>query len=204
MTSDLELEQPQQVAQQYSIGSMFWMTAAVAMLLTHAQYLGPQSVQLLCVYGVFWLGASLLFSLLSRRPKEVLFWSALVVVEGFLAVSAVRAYGFGQSCGWGLVGAVCGGFCAAKLVRSRLVGSVVSGMLGAVSMAVVLWYYSQAMEMELWLDFFGAAIVGCMLWYFIEFMQWFLASSRQPRGVMAAWLTLSVLAGNWLVAWYGL
>lgn len=204
MATDLEHEQSEQVAQQYSIGSMFWMTAAVAMLLTHARYLGPQSVQLLLIYGVFWLVAALLFSLLSRRPKEVLFWSALIVVEGFLAVSAVRVYGFSQSCGWGLVGAVCGGFCAAKLIRSRLVGSLVSGMLGAVSMALVLWYYGRTMEMELWLDFFGAAIVGFMLWHFLEFMQWFLVSSRQPRGVMAAWLTLSVLAGNWLVAWYGL
>ena len=204
MSTNLEHEQPAQVGQQYSIGSMFWMTAAVALLLTHARYLGNQSLQLLCIYAVFWLGAALLFSLLSRYPKEVLFWSALIAVEGFLAVSAVRVYGFSQSCGWGLVGAVCGGFCAAKLVRSRLAGSLISGMLGAVSMAAVLWYYGKSMEMELWLDFFGAAVVGFALWHFIEFMQWFITSSRQPRGVMAAWLTLSVLAGNWLVAWYGL
>lgn len=179
------------------------MTTAVALLVAHARSLGPQSIELLLACAIFWIVSAALFSLISRDPQEVLFWSALIVVQGFLAVSAVRVFGFSQSCGWGLVGAVCGGFCGARLFRSSVWGSLVSGILGGLSMLTVLKYFHEPMGMEQWLDFSGAVCVGCMLWHFVNFMRWFLVKSGQSRLIMAAWLTLSVLAGNWLVTLCG-
>ncbi len=106
------------------------MTAAAAMLLAHARWLGTAIGQVVDHLRTLLVCVCLLFCCLSKHRKDVLFWSALIVVEGFLAVSAMRVYGFSQSCGWGLVGAVCvcGGFCAAKLIQSRALGSFISGL----------------------------------------------------------------------------
>lgn len=188
---------------QVSMGTLLWMTTAVALLMAHARTLGPLSVQLLGVCCVFWLVSAALFSAISRRPKEVLFWSALIVVEAFLAVSAVRALSFVQECGWGMVGAVCGGFVGARPVGHRVWGSLISAGLGGVAMLAVLAYYREPIAMEQWLDLVGAVVVGFTLWHFVDFMRGFLARSGQSHLVMAAWLTLSVLAGNWAVSYFG-
>lgn len=186
-------------AQQFSMSSLLWMTTAAALLVGHARTLGPQATQLLFVCALYWTAAATVFSLLSRDPKEVVYWSALIVVQAFLAVTAVRIFGFSQASGWGLVGAVCGAYCGAQLMLRPVLSSLTSGLLGAVAMAAVLMYSRESMDVERWLDLIGAAVVGTALWHFIKFLRWFLVASGQPRAVLAAWITLSVLVGNWLV-----
>lgn len=205
--NDLETEaareQTQDLSQQFSLSSILWATTAVALLLAHARSLGTQSVSLLMGSAVFGLVSATLFSLMSRKPKEVFFWTCLIVVEAFLAVSAVRALGFSQASGWCLVGAVCGGYAAARLVQHRIWGSLLNGLLGGLSMLAVFRYFGESMDMERWLDLGGSIAVGIALWHFIEFLRWFQVSSGQTHVVVAAWLTLSVLIGNWAVRLYG-
>jgi hypothetical protein len=50
------------------------------------------------------------------------------------------------------------------------------------------------------IDVVSAALVGASLRALVELIQWFEAHSGQGRPVIAAWLTLSVIAGNLLTA----
>ncbi len=129
-----------------------------------------------------------------------MFWTGLIVVEAFLAVAGLRVLAYSQGLGWGMVGAVCGGFCAANLMHHRLWGSLVSGLLGMLSMIGVFLAFREPLDLERGLDIVGAFFVGLVLWHFVAFMRWFQKTSRQPRVVLAAWLTLSVLIGNYAVS----
>jgi hypothetical protein len=47
----------------------------------------------------------------------------------------------------------------------------------------------------------SAGVVGVLLRALVEIIGWFESHSRQPRSIIAAWLTLSVIVGNLLVPW---
>jgi hypothetical protein len=103
---------------------------------------------------------------------------------------------------------MCGAFCGARLTSSQIVGSVASAMLGGLSMVGLIVYYRQPFGLEVGLDIVGALAVGFALWFFVEFLRWFLAQDQPGRKrashfVLAAWLTICVLAGNWLVRYCG-
>lgn len=184
---------------QYSMQSMLWITTAAALLLAYARNLGTQSHQLLIACAAFWLAWSVVFSLISHDWKETSFWSALILTQAFLAVSAVRILGDSQKYGWAMVGAACGAYCGTSLVKNHLLASILSATLGAISIYLVFVYFEQPLGLETTMDLIGAAFVGSALWFFVYFLRWMEQSTRQPRPVLAAWLTLCVLGGNTLV-----
>jgi hypothetical protein len=99
--------------------------------------------------------------------------------------------------GWVAVAAVCGGLCGVRWPKSAILGAALSGLFGIAIMAGLLTALGQPITSYLAFDVFSAGVVGVLLRLLIEIIAWFEIQSGQPRSVTAAWLTLSVIIGNW-------
>ena len=184
---------------QYSLKSILWMTTAAAMLLAHARNLGVRAVSLLIAYTVFWFIWVAVFASMTPKRKELLFWSGLIVTEAFLAVSAVKLLNLNLAYGWGMVAAVSGSFASVSQTQRVFIAAIVNSVLSSAAMAAMMAALREPLGIESSLDLAGAAGVGFAVTYFVRFLQWFTSETRQPWLVVAAWLTISVLIGNWLV-----
>ncbi len=184
---------------QYSMQSILWIMTAVALLMAYARNLGSEARALLVVYATMWVVCLALFALFTRDRKSLVFWSGLIVIEAFLAVSAVRLLNTHLAQGWGAVAAVSGTL-ASVSPSTRLLGfALVNSLLSFLAMMGVLRFQQYPLGIESVLDLVGAAGVGFTLTYFVHFLKWFTAQTRQPWPVVAAWLTTCVLVGNLLM-----
>ncbi len=185
--------------QQFTLKSVFWSTTSLALLLAYARSMGEQAVIHVAIYALLALAAGGLVGFLHGNWKDGLFWSMLVALLTYLAVEGGRLPDESVVLGWGAVGAGCGAICGVRFPKKLWLGTCLTGALGSLLLVSFLLVAGQPLTQLVQFDVACAAVVGCILRPFIEYLQWLEAQSRQPRVVLASWLALSILIGNFLV-----
>ena len=101
--------------------------------------------------------------------------------------------------GWGLIGSVSGALSILRAPKNQIAGALVMGALSCLVMVAMLICFRFPLNGIVYFDIGSAAILGAILRPFLQFLHWFEKQSGQPRFVLASWLTISVLIGNFLV-----
>lgn len=184
---------------QLGLASIFWVTAASAMLLTYAQKIGPVAIQQLIAYTVFVVIASSMVMLWTKRWNEAFYWSALYALLGFLAIAGSSMVNPNVAYGWGVVGAACGAYASASFPRNLWISTVVSGGIGLAGMWSVIFFLGENATWLVALDVIGAMLVGVGLKPLTEILRWAEQRSGKHRIVLASWLAMNVIVGNLLV-----
>lgn len=185
--------------QQLSLAGMFWVTTALALLLSYASQQGRQWVNLALIDFGFVVLCGLVVGSIRRAWKDALFWGGLYCMLGFLAVAGGRLPHPSIAIGWGLVGALVGSCAGTQLPCSFVPAVTASAVLGWLSMVSVVLGMQQSLHGMILFDTFVAGVVGALLKPFTTMLQWFERESGQPRIVLASWLGTCVLIGNFLV-----
>jgi hypothetical protein len=184
---------------QLTLSGILWVTTALAMLLGYAARLGQEAIWQAVAYTVFVLVCGTTIGTFQRDWKNALFWGGLYAMLAFLAVAGGRLPHPSIALGWGLVGAAVGSCVGTNLPKNFLLGMITSAVLGWLAMAIVVLAMKQPLSGMIAFDTLVAALVGALLKPFTLLLQWFDRESRQPRFVLASWLAISVLIGNFLV-----
>ncbi len=184
---------------QFTLKELMWATTAVACLLAYAGRLGGNSINLGIAYASFATGSGIAFGVASRNLKDALFWSFLTTLLVYMAVAGGRLPSAAVGYGWGIVGALPGAINGIRFPKSLWLGSVLSAFLGLCGFTWCMRWLGQPLDSSVAFDLACALVVAALLRPFIQFLQWFETQSRQPRIVLAAWLTLSIVIGNLLV-----
>jgi hypothetical protein len=185
---------------QFSTRAVLWIMLTLGMALAYVRTADAKSLETGAVYAALGLVAGCLIGWVSGKLADALFWSLLITLLAYLSVFE-RVTHEAVAYGWGAVGALCGGVCGVRKPKGPVVGALVSGLLGLAAMAGCVAFYRQPMTAEVSFDVASAGVVGVLLRVLVELVGWFESQSRQPRSIIAAWLTLSVIVGNWLVPW---
>lgn len=184
---------------QFSLQSLLWTTTAVACLLAYASRLGGNAIQLGTAYAIFAIVSGSAIGLAARNLKDAMFWSCLTTLLVYMAVAGGRLPNDAVGFGWGIVGASCGAINGVRFPKALWLGILLSGAIGLSGLASCICWLGQPLDSSVAFDLACALIVSAMLRPFIQYLQWFETQSRQPRFVLAAWLTLSIVVGNLLV-----
>jgi hypothetical protein len=184
---------------QLGFAGVGWISLSLAALLAYAKELGPSTVVLLVLYVGFVIVIASITSAISGRWNDAFYWSALFALIAFLAIAGAVMINRSVAIAWGAVGACCGSFVGAKIPKATLSGSILSGLLGGVSMVLVLLALQESITMMIWFDIAFAFVVGGMLRPLADVLRWAEGRSGQHRVVLASWLTVCVLIGNALV-----
>ncbi|MFK7735699.1 MAG: hypothetical protein AB8B50_06715 [Pirellulaceae bacterium] len=184
---------------QLSLSDLLWITTALALLLAYAQAFGRTEVIQLGVY----LGTSLLagftVGVCVGVVRDVLFWTGLCSLVVFVAVAGGTLPHEGVAMGWGVMAAACGSFASSGFPKTLTLAALVSGFLGGAAMLVTIVGMGESLGWLVGFDIMCAIAVGFLLPGFIRFLQWLETRTRQPRVVLAAWLSICFLVGNYLV-----
>jgi hypothetical protein len=184
---------------QFSLGTILWSTLAVGLFLGYASWLGPKEVTHAVIFATIGSGVGVVLGLVNRRFLDTLFWSLFVTMLAFLAVAGGRLTAEAVFYGWGVVGAFSGGLSACEKPRAYWARTLFMGSVSGLAMYVMIKQLHGDLTGLLWFDVASAFVVGAILAPFIGFLNWFEKESRQPRILLAAWLTICVLIGNMLV-----
>lgn len=188
---------------QISIRDLLWNTTALALWLAYARSLGDRALEQAVVTLLMVLVAGSVVGGFSGQFKNALYWSAVLALLAFLAVAGGRLPHEAVMLGWSAVGAGCGAVAGAyygrNSTRSVMIGTLGSGLLGLVLMLSTLWVAGQPWTGLLAFDVACAAVVGWLVWPFIQFLRFFQQRAGLPLSLVAAWLTITVLLGNLLV-----
>lgn len=188
---------------QFSLLSMMWTTTALALLFSYARWLGGDALQQAMIFTVFGATIGLVIGWLLDDCKNCLFWSLLLTLMAYLAVAGGRLPNTAVLYGWGIVGSVCGAMSVMTVPKNQILAAVLMGSVGCLAMILTIACFQLARPMPieplLLFDIGTAAIVGTLLHPFLSILQWFEKQSGHPRVILASWLTISVLIGNFLV-----
>ena len=184
---------------QVRLSDILWTTTAIAIVLAYARSLGDRTV----LQAVFYSFAVLLFGcslgLMARRLKDGLYWSGLIALLAFVAVAGGTLPSEAIAVGWGIVGALCGAMSGIQVPRNRILGTLASGILAGGAMAAAVIMAGQSMTPLIRFDIYCAIGVGLLIRVFVDFMLWLEVQVNHPRVVLASWLTLAFVVGNFLV-----
>lgn len=184
---------------QFSLQSLLWTTTAVAGLLAYASRLGGNAIQLGIAYAIFAMITGSAVGLAARNIKDSLFWSCLTTLLVYMAVAGGRLPNDAVGYGWGIAGAACGAINGVRFPQTLWLGTLFSGAVGLSGLAGCIRWLGQPLDNSVAFDLACALVLAAMLRPFIQYLQWFELQSRQPRYVLAAWLTLAIVVGNLLV-----
>ncbi|MEM7560766.1 MAG: hypothetical protein AAF394_16715 [Planctomycetota bacterium] len=184
---------------QLSMLDIFWLITAVAAILAYARNWGEATVQQAIVYMVLVLVLGGIAGLIAGQLKDALFWSGLTCLVAFIATAGGRLPSTGVLMGWGAVGALCGAQAGVGWPIRWWLAIPVSAILGLVGMLLTLVCLSEPFTGLVQFDLGTAAVVGAIVYPFLQFLQDLEHESKQPRVVLTAWLTLVFLLGNYLV-----
>ncbi|MCA9194229.1 MAG: hypothetical protein KDB03_20815 [Planctomycetales bacterium] len=184
---------------QLTISTIFWVVTATGLVLNYAVQLGGNAVPMLIVYALFVVTCSCLIGLWKRNLQDAFYFGVLYSLLAYLAVAGGRLPSESVGYGWGLVGSSVGGFVGVRWPKQFLTSVLFSGLLGVVSMLSCLLVTRVDLSNLVIFDVLTAGIVGILLKPFTLVLQWLEANSSQPRYVLVSWLSLAVLAGNFLV-----
>ncbi len=187
------------LARQFSMQSLLWMTTALAVLLAYARSLGAETLTQAVVYAVVGFMAGVFFGLATGKWSDGLFWSGLTTLLVFVAVAGGRLPNAGVGYGWAMVGAICGGMAGTRLPSHIWLGTALSAAAASLAIMFTVASLGYPWDGSIAFDVGCAAVVGGLLRPFIEFLMRLDAASQQPKVVLTAWLTISILIGNWLV-----
>jgi hypothetical protein len=184
---------------QFSLRSILWLMLAVGLYLGYASWLGPSEVVRAVVFALMSCGIGIALGLINRKLIDTLFWSTFVSMLAFLAVAGGRLTVDAVSYGWGVLGALVGGISVFDKPTALLVRMSLMSVVGGIAMYLMIQVLHGRFNELLWFDVGSAFVLGAMLAPFIGFLRWFENESKQPRILLAAWLTICVLIGNVLV-----
>jgi len=184
---------------QFSISSMLWITAALASLLSYARWLGADSLQHAMIFAAIASAIGLGFGWLIGNWRDCFFWSLLMTLLTYLAVAGGRLPNVAVFYGWGIIGAICGSMSVMTVPKNRLLASMLMGIVSCLAMIATIAAFRFPFTELILFDVGLSALLGAMFQPFLHFLQWFEKRSRQPRILLASWLTISVLIGNVLV-----
>ena len=184
---------------QWTLASILWVTTAVALVLAYAIKLGPAAVWQAVFYAICVLGCGLAVGTIRRDWKNAMFWSALYALLAYLAVAGGNLPHPSIALGWGLVGALVGSCVGVELPRNWILATIVSALLGWIAMTILVLAMRQSITGLIAFDTCVAGFVGALLKPFTLLLKWFERQSNQPRFVLASWLAICVLIGNFLV-----
>jgi hypothetical protein len=184
---------------QFSLGSLLWLTVSLVLLFSYARWLGQSALHQAMIFTAMGTIVGLAMGMLFGRWQDTLFWALLVTLLAYLAMAGGRTNGMAVFYGWGLVGAFCGGMSTLARPKSHIWGAIWMGLAGSLVMLLTGICMRQALDQLFMFDVIAAAGIGAVLRPFLRFLQWFETQSHQHRFVLAAWLTISVLIGNFLV-----
>ncbi len=134
-----------------------------------------------------------------RKTRDVLYWTLLTNILVYLAIAGGRLPNEAVVLAWSGVGATCGAVAAVGWPMKWVLGILCSAFLGLGSFVVGLLSLGEQIVGLIWFDVACAGFVGGLLRPVIVFLDKFLQQSKQPRLVMAAWLCMCILVGNFLV-----
>ncbi len=186
---------------QFSLLSRMWITTAMALVFSYARWVGGDALQQAIVFTVMGTVIGLTVGWLIGDTKNCLFWSLLMTLLAYLAVAGGRLPNAAVLYGWGIVGAFCGAMSVLTVPKNQFLAAILMGIVGCLAMIGTIACFPTSFPLEplLLFDVASAAIVGALLRPFLSFLRWFELRSRQPRVILASWLTISVLIGNFLV-----
>ena len=186
---------------QFSLLSMMWTTVALALLFSYARWLGGDALLQAMIFTAFGTVIGLAIGWLIGDCKNCVFWSLLLTLLAYLAVAGGRLPNVGVLYGWGIVGSVCGAMSVLTVPKNQILAALLMGLAGCLAMILTIACFPLPRPLEplLLFDIGSAAILGAILRPFLSVLQWFERRSEQPRVILASWLTISVLIGNFLV-----
>lgn len=184
---------------QWTLASILWVTTAVALVLAYAMKLGTAAVWQAVFYAGCVVVCGLSIGTFRRDWKNAMFWSALYSLLAYLAVAGGNLPHLSIALGWGLVGALVGSCVGVDLPKNWILATVVSALLGWLAMAFLVLSMKQSITGLVAFDTVVAGFVGGLLKPFTLVLKWLEQQSRQPRYVLASWLAICVLIGNFLV-----
>ncbi len=193
-----------QASNQFGVGTILILTAAVALLLGYAQSLGSSStggsaVVHLLVYIGLALIAAMLAAAWTRNLRESVYWPVLTSVLVYLAVAGGRLPSESIFYGWGVLAAACGALAAVRCPKSLVLGMLSGALAGGLSiLAAILWFQESVKGLVLF-DVLCGAVIGAILRPAIDWLRTLLERSGHSAVAMAAWMSLIVLLGNFLV-----
>ena len=184
---------------QFSLSSLLWITTALAMLLSYARWLGADSLQQAMIFAAFASAIGLGVGWLIGNWRDCFFWSLLMTLLAYLAVAGGRLPNVAVFYGWGIIGAICGSMSVLAVPKNQLLAAILMGTVSCLAMIVTVAAFRFPFTELVMFDVGSAALLGAMFQPFLHFLQWFEKRSGQPRVLLASWLTISVLIGNFLV-----
>jgi hypothetical protein len=184
---------------QISVAGIFWVTTAIALVLGYSASLGKAAMFQAVSYAGFVAVSGAVIGWLRRDWPNAYFWSGLYAMLAYLAVAGGKLPAPAVGFGWGLVGAVVGGVVGIRIPAGMFSGTICAAILGWLAMFIVVAAMREPLTGSVAFDAYTAAAVGGLLKPFTALLQWFEKQSHQSRFVMASWLAISVLIGNWLV-----
>ncbi|MFN3193421.1 MAG: hypothetical protein ACE361_23115 [Aureliella sp.] len=191
--------QPQSRGTQWKLRDIFWLTTALGLLLAYAQSLGPEAVRQAALYMAAVIVIGSFAGAIGRNLGDGLFWSALISLIAFVAVAGGTLPNQAVPVGWGIVGSSTGGFAGVSLPKNRWLGVVASGVVAVLGFVLTQVAMGETITWLVQFDVLCAFVVGLIVRPFVDFLRVLERGSRQPRVVLAAWLTLVFLLGNFLV-----
>lgn len=184
---------------QFRLSTVFWFTTCLCLLMAYSRALGGNALMHGVLYTLFALSSGLIVGVITGRLWDALFWSLLASLLTFLAVAGGRLPTDEVAVGWGVVGAGCGALAGVAWPRGFVNGAISSAILGGGLICAVLWGLGQSIEGLIWFDVGCAIAVGGLFRPAIDFLKRFEERAQQPRVVLASWLSICILIGNFLV-----
>jgi hypothetical protein len=188
---------------QFTLQTVFWVTIAVALLLVYAKSLGQEAILQSLVYSGTAMSIGVLFGGITRRWKECFFWVCLMTLLAYLGVAGGRLPTIAIVYGWGFIGATTGGLAAIDFPRKVWQGALFSGAFAIGIMIVALKVYGVPIRDLVLFDVFCAGAIGAAVRPAVHWLKMYESQSKQSRLLIATWLTISVLIGNFLVPAFG-
>ncbi|MEM7473423.1 MAG: hypothetical protein AAF483_00380 [Planctomycetota bacterium] len=185
--------------EQWKVRDIFWLMTAIAAVLAYARSWGDDALRQALVYMVLVLVFAIPLGLIFKKVSDALFWSAMANLMAFVAVAGGRLPNEAVAYGWGSVGAMCGALAGIRIPKSLYFAVPVSGFVAVVMMLGTVLVLRSPITDIIQFDIVTSGIVGLLLYPFVVFLQKLEQKSEQPRIVLAAWLTLVFLLGNFLV-----
>ena len=184
---------------QFSLSSLVWITAALALLFSYARWLGADALKQAMIFAAFGSIIGVGIGWMIGNWQDSLFWSLLLTLLAYLAVAGGRLPNEAVLYGWGIIGSVCGAMSMLTIPKNQVLAAVLMGVVSCLTMVATIGCFRFPFTSLVLFDIGTAAILGAILRPFLNLLQWFEKQSGQPRVLLASWLTISVLIGNFLV-----
>lgn len=188
---------------QLSIRDIALLTAASAFALSYASSLGPRGYTIAGVHAAAVILLSGLIGIAYRRWYAAMFWGGLTTFLVFLAVIGGDIPPSQSICiGWGAVAAACGAFSGVSNVRSWWPYVLISCVLACTAMTASIYIGEGGISQLAGFDILCAMMIGGALFPTIAYLRWLVDEQKLQRPVLAAWLTLAICMGNFLVPYF--